>query len=51
MAPRNRAEFGETAGQSFQTLEHDAHDVGVMFEDIRNWTLPEKKGATRKAKA
>jgi hypothetical protein len=42
------AEFGETAGQSFQTmLEHDAHELGLTIEDIRNWTPPEKIKKTR----
>ena len=42
------AEFGETAGQSFQTmLEHDAHELGLTMEDIRNWTPPEKAKKTR----
>jgi hypothetical protein len=36
--PEIDAEFGETAGQSFQTmLEHDAHELGLTLEDIRNW--------------
>ena len=47
--PEIDAEFGETAGQSFQTmLEHDAHELGLTLEDIRQWT-PEKKGGRRKA--
>jgi hypothetical protein len=42
--------IGETAGQSFQTmLEHDAHELGLTLEDVRNWTPPEKKGGRRKA--
>jgi hypothetical protein len=41
--PEIDAEFGETAGQSYQTmLEHDAHELGLTMEDIRNWTQPEK---------
>lgn len=52
--PEIDAEFGETAGQSFQTmLEHDAHELGLTLEDIRNWTQPErprKTPATRKKK-
>lgn len=41
--PEIDAEFGETAGQSFQTmLEHDAHELGLTLEDIRKWTPPEK---------
>jgi hypothetical protein len=47
--PEIDAEFGETAGQSFQTmLEHDAHELGLTVEDIRNWTPPERvKKATK----
>lgn len=42
-------EFGETAGQSFQTmLEHDAHELGLTLDDVRNWTPPEKAKKTRK---
>jgi hypothetical protein len=45
------AEFGETAGQSFQTmLEHDAHELGLTIEDIRNWTPPEKVKKTPKGR-
>lgn len=50
-------EFGETAGQSFQTmLEHDTHELGLTLEDIRNWTPPEKakkapKGRKKKVEA
>ena len=45
-------EFGETAGQSFQTmLESDAHELGLTLEDIRAWEPPAKtKGGKRKAK-
>jgi hypothetical protein len=46
--PEIDKEFGETAGQSFQTmLEHDAHELGLTLEDIRNWEPPAK---TTKAK-
>lgn len=39
--PEIDPEFGETAGQSFQTvLEQDAHELGLTLEDIRNWTPP-----------
>jgi hypothetical protein len=49
--PEIDAEFGETAGQSFQTmLEHDAHELGLTLEDIRNWTPPEKVRKTAKAR-
>lgn len=50
-------EFGETAGQSFQTmLEHDTHELGLTLEDIRQWTPSEKakkapKGRKRKVEA
>lgn len=55
--PEIDAEFGETAGQSFQTmLEHDAHELGLTLDDVRNWTPPEKvkktpKGRKKKAEA
>lgn len=46
--PEIDAEFGETAGQSFQTmLEHDAHELGLTLDDVRNWTPPEKVKKTR----
>src|SRR5262249_39672913 len=51
--PEVDAEFGETAGQSFQTmLEHDAHELGLTLADIRQWTPPEKprKGRTTRKK-
>ncbi len=45
--PEIDPEFGETAGKSFQTmLEHDAHELGLTLEDIRNWQPPAK--ATRR---
>ncbi|MFO0877869.1 MAG: BREX-2 system adenine-specific DNA-methyltransferase PglX [Gemmataceae bacterium] len=41
--PEIDPEFGETAGQSYQTLlEQDAHELGLTLEDIRTWT-PAKK--------
>ena len=50
VAPRIDPEFGETAGQSFQTLlEKDAHELGLTLDDIRNWQPP-AKGGKRKAK-
>lgn len=53
--PEIDKEFGETAGQSFQTmLEHDAHELGLTLEDIRNWEPPvkvSKAKAARKKKA
>lgn len=46
--PEIDAEFGETAGQSFQTmLEHDAHELGLTLDDVRNWTPPDKVKKTR----
>jgi hypothetical protein len=34
-------EFGETAGQSYQTmLENDAHELGLTLDDIRYWKPP-----------
>ena len=46
--PEIDPEFGETAGQSYQTmLEHDAHELGLTLEDIRNWQPPEKPRKTR----
>jgi hypothetical protein len=39
--PEIDAEFGDTAGQSHQTmLEHDAHELGLTLEEIRNWEPP-----------
>lgn len=49
--PEIDPEFGETAGQSFQTmLEHDAHELSLTLEDIRNWTPPEKVRKTPAAR-
>jgi hypothetical protein len=49
--PEIDPEFGETAGQSFQTmLEHDAHELGLTLEDIRKWTPPEKPKKTSKGR-
>ena len=50
--PEVDPEFGETAGQSFQTmLEHDAHELGLTLEDIRAWEPPKgNKGGRRKPK-
>jgi hypothetical protein len=49
--PEIDPEFGETAGQSFQTmLEHDAHELGLTLQDIRNWTPPEKTKKTTKGR-
>lgn len=44
-------EFGETAGQSYQTmLESDAHELGLTLEEIRAWEPPAKTKAPRKKK-
>lgn len=50
--PEIDPEFGETAGQSFETmLKADAHELGLTLEDIRAWEPPaKKKGGRRKAK-
>ncbi|MFO7905678.1 MAG: BREX-2 system adenine-specific DNA-methyltransferase PglX, partial [Pirellulaceae bacterium] len=43
--PEVDPEFGETAGQSFETvLEADAHELGLTLEGIRAWTPLAKKG-------
>ena len=43
--------FGETAGQSFQTLlAQDAHELGLTLEEIRNWTPPAAATRTRRAR-
>jgi hypothetical protein len=48
--PEVDPEFGETAGQSFQTmLESDAHELGLTIEDIRAWEPP-KRRQPRKAR-
>lgn len=45
--PEIDPEFGETAGQSFETmLKADAHELGLTLEDIRAWTPPAKKKKT-----
>jgi hypothetical protein len=49
--PEIDKEFGETAGQSFQTmLEHDAHELGLTLEDIRNWEPPAKVSKAKVSK-
>ena len=43
--PEIDPEFGDTAGQSYQTmLENDAHELGLTLDDIRNWQPPRKGG-------
>lgn len=45
-------EFGETAGQSYQTmLAQDAHELGLTLEDIRAWEPPATTTRTRRARA
>jgi len=49
--PEIDPEFGETAGQSYQTmLGQDAHELGLTLDDIRNWQPPEKGRKTRTAR-
>ena len=41
--PEIDPEFGDTAGQSYQSLlENDAHELGLTLDDIRNWQPPQK---------
>ncbi|MCZ2341283.1 MAG: BREX-2 system adenine-specific DNA-methyltransferase PglX [Bacteroidales bacterium] len=41
--PEIDPEFGETAGQSFQTmLEQDTHELGLTLEEVRKWEPPPK---------
>jgi hypothetical protein len=50
--PEIDAEFGETAGQSFQhMLESDAHELGLTLEDVRSWTPSDKPAKASKKKA
>jgi hypothetical protein len=45
--PEIDKEFGETAGKSYESmLEHDALELGLTLEDLRNWKPPET--ATRR---
>ena len=47
--PEIDPEYNETAGTSFQTLlESEAQELGLTMEQIRNWTPPAKKKATKK---
>ncbi|MEW4454505.1 BREX-2 system adenine-specific DNA-methyltransferase PglX [Bremerella sp. JC817] len=49
--PEIDPEFGETAGQSFETmLKADAHELGLTLEDIRAWEPPKKSTTRRKRK-
>ncbi len=50
--PEVDPEFGETAGQSFQTmLEADAHELGLTLDEIRAWEPPKKTKTRRKKTA
>jgi hypothetical protein len=41
--PEIDPEFGETAGQSYETLvKADAHELGLTLEQIRAWEPPAK---------
>ena len=49
--PEVDPEFGETAGQSFETmLKADAHELGLTLEDIRAWEPPAKKAGSKPRK-
>ena len=49
--PEIDPEFGETAGQSFETmLKADAHELGLTLEDIRAWEPPKTAKGKRKRK-
>jgi hypothetical protein len=44
-------EFGETAGQSYETLlKSDAHELGLTVEDLRAWEPPAKGGPRKRRK-
>jgi hypothetical protein len=48
--PEIDPEFGETAGQSYETLlKADAHELGLTLEQIRAWEPP-KKTTTRRTR-
>ena len=50
--PEIDPEYNETAGTSFQTLlESEAQELGLTLEQIRSWTPPAKKNATKKKAA
>jgi hypothetical protein len=50
--PEIEKEFGETAGQSFQTmLEQDAHELSLTLEDIRNWQPLQTTARRRRARS
>lgn len=49
--PEVDPEFGETAGQSFETmLKADAHELGLTLDDIRAWEPPKEAKTRRKRK-
>ena len=50
--PEIDPEYNETAGTSFQTLlDSESQELGLTLEQIRSWTPPAKKKATRKKAA
>lgn len=50
--PEIDPEFGETAGQSYETLvKADAHELGLTLEQIRAWEPPKTTKHTPKKKA
>lgn len=50
--PEIDPEFGETAGQSYETLLHaDAHELGLTLEQIRAWEPPAKSKGKQPRKA
>lgn len=50
--PEIDPEFGETAGQSYQTmLAQDAHELGLTLDEIRAWEPPATTTRTRRARA
>lgn len=50
--PEIDPEFGETAGQSYETLvKADAHELGLTLEQIRAWEPPAKSKGKQPRKA
>ena len=49
--PEVEKSSGLTVGQEYQgMLESDAHELGLTFEDIRNWQPPETNARRRARK-
>lgn len=49
--PEIDPEYGESAGQSFQSmLEQDAHELGLTLDTIRNWTPPAAAARKRRTR-